>query len=96
MKNISKTILASALLAIAVVSAATPAHAEDKKSKPAAAKQPKDKTLLDSFYAGGPLMWPLLACSIGTAAVAIYCLLHINGKKCSPMPRPRRSANSCR
>ena len=62
MKNIHKTLLASALLAIAVVSAAPPAYAEDKQSQPAAAKQPKDKTLLDTFYAGGALMWPLLAC----------------------------------
>lgn len=84
MKNIHKTLLASAILAIALVSAAPSVHAEDKQSKTAAAKQPKDKTLLDSFYAGGPLMWPLLACSIGTAAVAVYCLLQINGKKMLP------------
>lgn len=46
--------------------------------------QPKDKTLLDTFNAGGMLMWPILLCSIGTAAVAVYCFLHINGNKLMP------------
>jgi biopolymer transport protein ExbB len=45
---------------------------------------PKDKTLLDTFNAGGPFMWPILLCSIGTAAVAVYCFLHINGNKLMP------------
>lgn len=45
---------------------------------------PKDKTLLDTFQTGGPLMWPILLCSIGTAAVAAYCVLHINGAKLMP------------
>lgn len=42
------------------------------------------KTLLDLFLTGGPLMYPLLLCSIGTIAVAIYCFLQINGKKMMP------------
>ncbi len=29
-------------------------------------------------------MWPLLLCSIGTAAVGMYCFLQINGKKMMP------------
>jgi biopolymer transport protein ExbB len=29
-------------------------------------------------------MWPLLLCSIGTAAVGIYCFLQINGNKMMP------------
>ncbi len=49
-----------------------------------AAAPAKTKTLLDLFFAGGPLMYPLLLCSIGTAAVAIYCFLQISGKKMMP------------
>lgn len=49
-----------------------------------AAAPVKTKTLLDLFVGGGPLMYPLLLCSIGTTAVAIYCFLQINGKKMMP------------
>ncbi len=49
-----------------------------------AAKPPKDKTLLDAFNTGGPLMYPLLLCSIGTFAVAAYCFLNINSRKMMP------------
>jgi biopolymer transport protein ExbB len=49
-----------------------------------AQKPPKDKTLLDVFNTGGPLMYPLLLCSIGTFAVAAYCFLNISGKKMMP------------
>jgi len=42
------------------------------------------KTLLDLFLAGGPLMYPLLLCSIGTAAVEAYCFLQVNGAKMMP------------
>lgn len=48
------------------------------------AKPPRDKTLMDAFRSGGPLMYPLLLCSIGTAAVAVYCFLNINAKKMMP------------
>lgn len=84
MKNTIKTLLASAVFAIVLISAPPPVHAQEKSTKAPAAKQPKDKTLLDTFYAGGGLMWPLLACSIGTAAVAVYCFIQINGKKMLP------------
>lgn len=57
-----------------------PATETTEPAKPA----PKSKTLLDTFYAGGALMWPILLCSIGTFAVAGYCFLHINGKKMMP------------
>ena len=45
----------------------------------------KDKTLLDTFNSGGPLMYPLVLCSVGTLAVAAYCFLNINGKKMMPL-----------
>lgn len=45
---------------------------------------PKDKTLLDMFKTGGPLMYPLLLCSIGTIAVAVYCFLQIKTEKMMP------------
>ncbi len=45
---------------------------------------PKDKTLLDLFKVGGPLMYPLLLCSMGTLAVAAYCFLNTTGKKLMP------------
>ncbi|GAB4167005.1 MAG: hypothetical protein Fur0032_04770 [Terrimicrobiaceae bacterium] len=44
----------------------------------------REKTLLDTFNTGGPLMYPLLLCSIGTLAVAAYCFLNINGNKMMP------------
>ena len=42
------------------------------------------KTLLDLFLSGGVLMWPLLLCSAGTAAVSVYCALQINAGKVMP------------
>ena len=84
MKNTIKTLLASAVFAAVLISVPPPLHAQEKSTKAPAAKQPKDKTLLDTFYAGGSLMWPLLACSVGTTAVAVYCLLQINGRKMLP------------
>ena len=78
-----------ALVAAAGVLAFTTATLEAKEAAPPAgtgqtAKQPKDKTLLDTFLTGGPLMWPILLCSIGTAGVAVYCFLHIKGNKLMP------------
>ena len=43
-----------------------------------------EKTLLDLFRAGGPLMWPILLCSVGTIAVGVYCFLQINQRKMMP------------
>lgn len=40
--------------------------------------------MLDTFRTGGPLMWPILLCSVGTAAVAVYCFLHIKGNALMP------------
>ena len=77
-----KKLLAAACLAVAVLGCSAPLMAQDTAD--AGAKPPKDKTLMDLFNSGGPLMWPLLGCSIGTAAVGIYCFLQIQGKKMMP------------
>lgn len=78
------SLLLAAIVVLAGFSLAT-LPAQDNAPKTAqSAKQPKDKTLLDTFNAGGILMWPILLCSIGTAAVAVYCFIHINGKKLMP------------
>jgi biopolymer transport protein ExbB len=81
-------IAAAALLAGAVLTtlpATAPAQEQPAAAAPAeAAKPPKDKTLLDAFNSGGPLMYPLLLCSMGTLAVAAYCFINISGKKMMP------------
>lgn len=46
--------------------------------------QVKEKTLMDLFNSGGPLMYPLLLCSMGTLAVAAYCFITINSNKMMP------------
>ena len=83
----SKLIALGLIVCGLAVTAPLPAHA--RESSPPATEQaakapPKDKTLLDTFYAGGALMWPILLCSVGTLAVAVYCFLHINAKKLMP------------
>lgn len=78
-RNPLKPLSLAAACIIAVLTVAAPALAQDPTPAP-----PKDKTLLDTFNTGGPLMWPILLCSIGTAAVAVYCFLHINGNKLMP------------
>ena len=51
-----------------------------------------EKSLLDLFLTGGPLMWPILLCSVGTIAVGVYCFLQINQKKM--MPKTQEAAVS--
>jgi len=83
----TKRLIAIACLAGAAFACIPHLTAQDAASAPPsspATPAPKDKTLLDTFNSGGPLMWPLLLCSIGTAAVGIYCFLQINGKKMMP------------
>ncbi len=78
----------AALAAFAFVTLPTNILAQDTPADPVAgevATPPvQDKTLLDMFNQGGWLMYPLLLCSIGTAAVAVYCFIQINGKKMMP------------
>jgi len=82
--------LAVLLFALAAVIAA----AQDASPSPAAPPPPAviEKSLLDLFLAGGALMWPILACSIGTIAVGVYCFLQINQKKM--MPKTQEAAVS--
>jgi len=76
-------LLAAVAAAMFLCAAATPLtlHAQDAPPAPA---EVKSKTLLDMFTAGGILMYPLLLCSVGTAAVAVYCFIQISGKKMMP------------
>ncbi len=76
----------AALAAFAFVATPATAVAQDEPLPSAEAAQVavEDKTLLDMFNQGGWLMYPLLLCSIGTAAVAVYCFLQINGQKMMP------------
>lgn len=70
------------LLAVLAILLSAPAAFSAEVEPP-----PKDKTLLDVFNTGGPLMYPLLLCSMGTLAVAVYCFLNITGKKMMPRPQ---------
>jgi biopolymer transport protein ExbB len=87
MKKTPKT-LWNKLLLCALAAAAfvliEPVSAQE--SPPAAPEvgEIQEKTLMDLFHSGGPLMYPLLLCSVGTLAVAVYCFLTINGKKMMP------------
>jgi biopolymer transport protein ExbB len=90
-KKLNPARLVTTALFVAISLALTvPAFAQDAPppppdaTAPAGAKPPKDKTLMDLFSSGGPLMWPLLACSVGTVAVGIFCFLQINSKKLMP------------
>lgn len=76
-RTLSLTALAVLLTTVLLPCAAT---AQDPAPPPV-----KDKTLLDTFNSGGPLMYPLVLCSMGTLAVAAYCFLNINSKKMMPL-----------
>ena len=77
----------AAFLLVAGAFAQEAPAATESSSKPVV-----EKSLLDTFYAGGALMWPILACSIGTIAVGVFCFVQINQKKM--MPKAQESAVS--
>lgn len=74
--RVAALVLATLLLPICAFAADEAAPAENVPVE--------SKTLLDMFNQGGALMYPLLLCSIGTVAVAVYCFLQISGKKMMP------------
>lgn len=90
-QTLVKTSAAAACLLIALTFAGL---AQEASPAPAAPPPPAviEKSLLDLFFAGGALMWPILACSIGTIAVGVYCFLQINQKKM--MPKAQEAAVS--
>ncbi|MCX7712927.1 MAG: MotA/TolQ/ExbB proton channel family protein [Chthoniobacterales bacterium] len=79
-------LLASFCIALAAPSLAQTAQTAQSQTPTSAPPPPavKEKTALDLFNAGGPLMYPLLLCSIGTVAVAVYCFIQINPSKMLP------------
>lgn len=79
---------AASLLAVLLFLLLLPAMApaQDDPEEPGV-PQVTEKTLLDTFRAGGPLMWPILLCSIGTIAVGVYCFIQISPKKMLPKPQ---------
>lgn len=83
---------AHTLLAAALMLGALAANAAAQAATPAAPPPAVEKSLLEVFYAGGALMWPILLCSIGTIAVGVYCFLQISQKKM--MPKTLESAVS--
>jgi biopolymer transport protein ExbB len=85
LNNLRRPILAAALAALILTFVAPVVMAQDAPAaEPPPAPEVTEKTALDLFRSGGPLMYPLLLCSIGTLAVAVYCFLQINPSKMLP------------
>jgi biopolymer transport protein ExbB len=81
-RHLIRLLLPAALALVAIGSAW--AQEETPATPPPGPPPVKEKSLLDFFNAGGPLMWPILLCSVGTIAVGVYCFLQINQKKMMP------------
>jgi biopolymer transport protein ExbB len=88
-KKTTRFLLAAAPALVFLVAAAV---AQEAPAAPPAGTPVTEKSLLDTFYAGGALMWPILACSVGTIAVGAFCFVQINQKKM--MPKAQESAVS--
>jgi biopolymer transport protein ExbB len=94
MRNKTRSILTLFLL-LWCAALVAPLCAQEDAATPAASPPPPaavEKSLVDLFYAGGALMWPILLCSVGTIAVGVYCFLQINQKKM--MPKAQEAAVS--
>jgi biopolymer transport protein ExbB len=81
-RNLIRLIL-PAVLAFAAIGSVW-AQEETPATPPPGPPPAVEKSLLDLFNDGGPLMWPILLCSVGTIAVGVYCFLQINQKKMMP------------
>ncbi len=73
-----------AVILFLLVASSFSLFAEGGKAEKEGAGTVKEKTLLDLFFTGGPLMYPLLLCSIGTLGVTVYCVLQIRPAKMLP------------
>lgn len=64
----------------------TPAAAPVPGATPVEADKPhkSDKTLLDLYHEGGPIMHVIAACSVATLALGLYCLLTQSKGKLMP------------
>jgi biopolymer transport protein ExbB len=76
-------LLLPAFLALAAFGSAR-GQEETSAAPPPGPPPAVEKSLLDLFSDGGPLMWPILLCSVGTIAVGVYCFLQINQNKMMP------------
>jgi biopolymer transport protein ExbB len=83
-RHLIRLLLPAALALVAIGSAW--AQEETPATLPPGPPPAVEKSLLDLFNDGGPLMWPILLCSVGTIAVGVYCVLQINQKKMMPRP----------
>jgi biopolymer transport protein ExbB len=81
-RHLIRLLLPAALVLAAVGSVW--AQEETPATPPPGPPPAVEKSLLDLFNDGGPLMWPILLCSVGTIAVGVYCFLQINQKKMMP------------
>lgn len=81
-RHFTRLLLPAALALFALGSARS--QDEPPATPPPGPPPAVEKSLLDLFNDGGPLMWPILLCSVGTIAVGVYCFLQINQKKMMP------------
>lgn len=77
-------ILVGGLFALCLLGWAGSAFSQEETATPPPPPAVQEKTMMDLFKSGGPLMYPLLLCSIGTVAVAAYCFLQITPAKMVP------------
>jgi biopolymer transport protein ExbB len=84
LNNIRRPLSAAVLVLIAISILAPLAWAQEAPAEAPPPPAVTEKTALDLFHSGGMLMYPLLLCSIGTVAVAVYCFLQINPAKMLP------------
>lgn len=90
--NTTKTSRSLLLAAAAAILLPALLRAQADPPPPANVPAVEEKSLLDLFNAGGPLMWPILLCSVGTIAVGVYCFIQINQRKM--MPKAQESSVS--
>ncbi len=78
----SHAVMACLLAVAAAAALAQPAPQAEPAAK--APPAPTEQTLWDLYLIGGPLMHFIAAASLGTIAVAAYCIIQINRRKMLP------------